>query len=125
MSVDASCIVAYGVFWENCSDIKETYKESDKLFTYKDMELSYDYKVMEDKGFIVRTEPYCGDWTFLGVEFIADTPEETIENLKHVKEKWEELYKDLLEAIPDDKVELKERVKKLNNPSIVSEAFFS
>lgn len=124
MGVDASSITAYGIFWENCG-LKETYDKSDKLFLYEDMELSYNYKVMEDKGFIIRVEPYDCDWTFIGVEFLADTPEETIENLKHVKEKWEELYNDLLRAIPEERVQLKERVKKLNSPSIVSEAFFS
>ena len=57
-------------------------------------------------------------------EEIKETPEETIEALKVVKEKWEKLIKELKEAVVNKDDFIKEKIDNLK-PSIVEESYFS
>ena len=126
MSVDANCIVAYGCFLKNI-EIREDYPDNENnkvFFIDKEGVLCYDYDIADEKGFYIRMEPYNCAWTFIGVPFLKKTPEGTIEALKTVKEKWNELIKDLKEVIPEGESYLPDMINKLE-PEIVKKPFYS
>lgn len=123
MGVDCSCIVAYGDFLEDIEIIEDESKD-DKLFFIDELNrLCYDYEVADNNGYKIVVEPYSMSWIFIGVSFLEGTPEETIEALKVVKEKWEKLIKELKEVVKDNEF-FKEKVNNLK-PSIVEEPYYS
>lgn len=123
MGVDCSCIIAYGDFLEGVQILEDESKDGRLFFIDELDRLCYDYVVADNSGYVVKIEPYTTDWVFIGVSFLEKTPEETIEALKTVKDKWERIIKELKEATDDNEF-LKEKVNSLN-PSIVGEAYFS
>lgn len=123
MGLDCSCIVAYGDFLDRIEIIEDESKDGRLFFIDELGRLCYDYEVAYNNRYIVRIEPYTTDWVFIGVPFLEKTPEETIEALKTVKDKWEKLIKELKE-VTDDNEFLKEKISKLK-PFIVNEAYFS
>lgn len=124
MGVDCSSIVAYGDFLEGIEIIEDESKD-DKLFFIDELDrLCYDYEVADTNEYIIIVEPYSMSWIFIGVPFLKETPEETIEALKVVKEKWEKLIKELKEAVVNKDDFIKEKIDNLK-PSIVEESYFS
>lgn len=126
VSVDANCIVAYGCFLNNV-EIREDYSDDENnkvFFIDKEGVLCYNYDIADEKGFYIRVEPYSCAWTFIGIPFLKNTPEDTIEALKIVKEKWNELIKELKEAIPNGETYLPDIINKLE-PKIVEEPYYS
>lgn len=124
MGVDVSSFVAYGDFLENISLIEDESKDNKIFFIDELGRLCFDYGTADMGGFSIIQEPYGLEWTFIGVPFLASTPEETIENLKTVKDKWEELIKELKEASLNCSEPIKEKINNLK-PTIVEEAYFS
>lgn len=124
MGVDCSSIVAYGDFLEGIEIIEDESKDN-KLFFIDELDrLCYDYGIADTNEYIIRVEPYSMSWIFIGVPFLKETPEETIEALKVVKEKWEKLIKELKEAVVNKDDFIKEKIDNLK-PSIVEESYFS
>ena len=99
MGVDCSSIVAYGDFLEGIEIIEDESKDNKLFFIDELGRFCYDYEVADKNGYMIKIEPYSCDWIFIGVSFLKETPEETIEALKVVKEKWEKLIKELKEAV--------------------------
>lgn len=123
MGVDCNCIVAYGDFLEDIEIIEDESKD-DKLFFIDELNrLCYDYEIADNNEYKIVVEPYSMSWIFIGVSFLKGTPEETIEALKVVKEKWEKLIKELKEVVKDNEF-FKEKVNNLK-PSIVEEPYYS
>ena len=124
MGVDCSSIVAYGDFLEGIEIIEDESKDN-KLFFIDELDrLCYDYGLADNNGYKIEVEPYSMSWIFIGVSFLKETPEETIEALKVVKEKWEKLIKELKEAVVNKDDFIKEKIDNLK-PSIVEESYFS
>ena len=124
MGVDCSSIVAYGDFLEGIEIIEDESKDN-KLFFIDELDrLCYDYGIADNNGYKIVVEPYSMSWIFIGVSFLKETPEETIEALKVVKEKWEKLIKELKEAVVNKDDFIKEKIDNLK-PSIVEESYFS
>ena len=124
MGIDCSSIVAYGDFLEGIEIFEDESKDG-RLFFMNELDgLCYDYKVADNNEYIIKVEPYSMSWIFIGVSFLKKTPEETIEALKVVKEKWEKLIKELKEAVVNKDDFIKERIDNLK-PAIVEEAYFS
>ena len=124
MGVDCSSIVAYGDFLEGIEIIEDESKDN-KLFFIDELDrLCYDYGVADTNGYEIVVEPYSMSWIFIGVSFLKETPEETIEALKTVKDKWEKLIKELKEAVINKDDFIKEKIDNLK-PAIVEEAYFS
>lgn len=124
MGVDCSSIVAYGDFLEGIEIIEDESKDN-KLFFIDELDrLCYDYETADNNGYKIVVEPYSMSWIFIGVPFLKETPEETIEALKVVKEKWEKLIKELKEAVVNKDDFIKEKIDNLK-PSIVEESYFS
>ena len=124
MGVDCSSIVAYGDFLEGIEIIEDESKDGRLFFIDELDRLCYDYKVADTNEYIIRVEPYSMSWIFIGVSFLKETPEETIEALKVVKEKWEKLIKELKEAVVNKDDFIKEKIDNLK-PAIVEESYFS
>ena len=125
MSVDADCLLGYGVFLRN-SCIHEDTTTNKEIFEYNEDEgMIYDYWVLEEskKPYTIINEPYSGDWCFIGIDFWDNTVEGIIENLQKVKGQWEELKADLLSKAPTDSELYKELSEK--EPSITLEPYFS
>ena len=117
MGVDCSSIVAYGDFLENVELIEDESKDG-KLFFKDELDrLCYDWEAAEKLNVKVITEPYSGNWVFIGIQFLEKTPEETIEALKTVKEKWAKVMEELKEVSPE--------LADLLEPAIVEDAYFS
>lgn len=124
MGVDCSSIVAYGDFLEGIEIIEDESKDN-KLFFIDELDrLCYDYGIVDTSEYIIRIDPYSMSWIFIGVSFLKETPEETIEALKTVKDKWEKLIKELKEAVINKDDFIKEKIDNLK-PAIVEEAYFS
>ena len=124
MGVDCSSIVAYGDFLEGIEIIEDESKDN-KLFFIDELDrLCYDYGIADTSEYIIKVEPYSMNWIFIGVSFLKETPEETIEALKTVKDKWEKLIKELKEAVINRDDFIKEKIDNLK-PAIVEEAYFS
>ena len=124
MGVDVSSFVAYGDFLDDVSLIEDESKDNKIFFIDELGRLCFDYGTADIRGISIIQESYSLEWTFIGIPFLASTPEETIENLKTVKDKWEELIKELKEASLNCEETVKEKINNLK-PTIVEEAYFS
>ena len=124
MGVDCSSIVAYGDFLEGIEIIEDESKDGRLFFIDELDRLCYDYEIADNNGYEIVVEPYSMIWIFIGVSFLKETPEETIEALKVVKEKWEKLIKELKEAVINKDDFIKEKIDNLK-PAIVEESYFS
>ena len=121
MGLDVSSFVAYGDFLEVVLILDDESKDDKLFFTDELGRLCYDYEVADERGITIINEPYDLDWLFIGVPFLGKTPEETIENLKTVKDKWEELIKELKEASLNCEESIKKKINELE-PAIVEES---
>lgn len=118
MGVDCSSIVAYGDFLEDVEFIEDESKDG-KLFFRDELDrICFDYDKADELGLKIVQEPYNLSWVFIGVPFLEKTPEETIEALKTVREKWNLVIDNLKEVLSE------EIINKLE-PAIVEEAYFS
>ena len=117
MGVDCSSIVAYGDFLENVEFIEDESKDGKLFFRDELGRLCYDWEVADKSGVTIEIEPYGNDWVFIGIRFLEKTPEETIEALKTVKEKWAKVIESLKEVSPE--------LADLLEPAIVEDAYFS
>lgn len=126
MGVDARDLVGYGIFVAGNLFHYEDVEDGDKPFIWdsEEKELNYNYDITDEKGYMIVIEPYGGDWTFIGIDFLSRDVDKTIENLKQVKEKWSNLMAELLSAIPEEEKELREKIIK-EEPQIIEEAYFS
>ena len=126
MGVDANELVGYGIFVTGRLFHYEDVEDGDKPFTWnsEEKELNYNYDITDEKDYMIVTEPYGGDWTFIGINFLSRDVDKTIENLKQVKEKWNNLITELLSVIPEEEKELREKITK-EEPQIVEEAYYS
>ena len=124
MGVDASALVGYGIFINGSLFHYEDAEDGDKPFIWdsEEKELNYNYEVADEKGYMIVIEPYGSNWTFIGIDFLSRDVDKTIENLKQVKEKWNNLIAELLSVIPEK--ELREKITK-EEPQIIEEAYFS
>lgn len=103
MGVDADCVCIYGIYWED-SSIYESFSDTlgDKLFGLDDENsLCYNYDALEKLNAVVVNEPYSGDWTLIGIEFISPDCDELIANLQQAKKDWEVLKSAILEVCPE------------------------
>ena len=82
------------------------------------------YDKADEKGIQIIIEPYNGNWTYIGVPFLNKDIDKTIENLKTVKEKFEEAFKELMDTIPESEVSLRETLNK-EIPQIIEESYYS
>lgn len=125
MGVDCASFVAYGDFLNDIEILEECPDDNIKLFFLnEDGELCYDSDVADSRDFTIILEPYSNDWFFIGVSFLGETPEDTIENLKNVNNRWEELIKELKEVIPEEETYLFEKINKLK-PEIINYSYYS
>jgi len=128
MSVDADSFVGYGIIVNGSLFNYEDVENGDKIFSWSSNEddygLNYNYGKADEKGIQIIIEPYSGDWTYIGVPFLNKDIDKTIENLKTVKEKFEEAFKELMDTIPESEVSLRETLNK-EIPQIIEEAYYS
>ena len=128
MSVDADSFVGYGIIVNGSLFNYEDVENGDKIFSWSSSEddygLNYNYDKADEKGIQIIIEPYSGCWTYIGAPFLNKDIDKTIENLKTVKEKFEEAFKELMDTIPETEVSLRETLNK-EIPQIIEEAYYS
>lgn len=64
------------------------YISQESLFVISD-------KIVNKYGLEVIYDQYGFNWQVMGLYFLADTPEGTIDKLKNIQDKWKNLLKDL------------------------------
>lgn len=128
MGVDANSFVGYGIVVSGSLFNYEDAENGDKIFSWSSNEddygLNYNYDKADEKGIQIITEPYSGHWTYIGVPFLNKDIDKTIENLKTVKERFDKMYKELMDTIPESEVSLRETLNK-EKPEIIEMAYYS
>ena len=128
MSVDANSFVGYGILVDGSLFHYEDYENGDKMFSWSTDEdsygLNYNYEMTDKIDGYIRVEPYDSDWTFIGIKFLSKDVDKTIGNLKTVKERFDKMYKELMDTIPETEVSLRETLNK-EKPEIIEMAYYS
>lgn len=128
MGVDADELVGYGIVVDGNIFNYSDFENGDNIFSWSTDEnsygLNYNYDKADEKGVKVKIEPYGGDWTYIGIDFLERDVDKTIENLKQVKEKWNNLITELLSVIPEEEKELRNKITK-EEPQIIEMAYYS
>ena len=119
--------VGYGILVKGKLFEYEDYENGDRMFSWssdEDYGLSYNYEITDNTDVLIKMEPYASDWTFVGIKFLDKDIDKTIENLKITKEKFDEMYKELLETIPETEISLREKLQKAI-PQIIEMSYYS
>lgn len=128
MGVNIRSFVGYGILVDGSLFCYEDYENGDKIFSWSSNEddygLNFNYEKADEKGVCIITESYSGCWTYVGIPFLNEDVNKTIENLKTVKERFDIIYKELMETIPETEVSLKETLNK-KTPQIVEMAYYN
>lgn len=126
MGVDANSYVIYGIEWNGPTLVERWDDDTSLPFIYHvenedsdysdDYILEYNVKWIDRNNIRIITEPYGSNWTVIGIDFLDSDIETTISNLSKVKEEWNKLIDAIRNSGYTDKIE---------EPSIMSEAYFS
>ena len=128
MGVDANHYVIYGIEWKGPTLVEKWDEDTSLPFIYYnnvqdensdyfgDSILEYNVKWLDRNNIRIITEPYGSDWTVIGIDFLDSDIDTTISNLSKVKEEWNKLIDAIRNSGYTDKIE---------EPSIMSEAYFS
>lgn len=95
MGVDVSSFCIYGFeLDEDDMRIQEDWEDRKEVYIDEEENIKYiPQKIINKYNIEINSDGY-NDYQAIGVSFLSDTIEETIENLKHVKEKLQEFCKE-------------------------------
>lgn len=107
MGVDYSAYALYGIklneaHWfmteeQYGEDIEGNYKVIESYSDYipKETILVISDKIVNKYGLDIVYDQYSYNWQILGLYFLKDSPQETIDRLQEIERKWKNLLRDL------------------------------